>query len=335
MTPMNGSVDIEDPKQLMAYLAAHGFDTADAKVRCLEGGVSNKTMYVGLSDGWEIVLKQALVRLRVPTEWLSPPERVHREALGLRWLGNVEPEGSVPRFLFEDFDQHILAMTAVPQPHTNWKDDLMAGVVDTSLFIQAARLLGSIHRLSNRGGIPEAFADTGYFDSLRVEPYYSYAAQQAPEAAPFLAELSREALTRKEGIVHGDFSPKNFLVHAGRLNLLDHEVIHLGDPAFDIGFVMAHFLSKAHHFPQYRNKLMTGVRCFLDTLASEVPLQEWENRAVAHTLGCLLARVAGRSQLGYLSAEEKQRQREVVIALMQNPPRSLPQAADQFDSGIK
>jgi aminoglycoside phosphotransferase (APT) family kinase protein len=330
---MNASVDIEDPKQLLAYLTARGFDTADAKVRCLEGGVSNKTMYVGLHGG--IVLKQALVRLRVPTEWLSPPERVHREALGLRWLGQVEPAGSVPRFLFEDFEQHILAMTAVPQPHTNWKDDLMAGVVEPSLFIQAAKLLGSIHRLSRRGEIPEAFADTGYFESLRVEPYYSYAAKEAPAAAQFLEELGREALTRKEGIVHGDYSPKNFLVHAGRLNLLDHEVIHLGDPAFDIGLVMAHFLSKAHHFPQYRDKLMHGVRSFLDTLSSEVPLQHWAGRAVGHTLGCLLARVAGRSQLGYLAAEEKQRQREVVIALMQNPPPSLPQAADLFVSRIQ
>ena len=64
----------------------------------------------------------------------------------------------------------------------------------------------------------------------------------------------------KRVLVHGDFSPKNILVHDGRLILLDHEVIHFGDPAFDLGFSMAHLLSKAHYLPDQRARFAEAAR---------------------------------------------------------------------------
>ena len=58
--------------------------------------------------------------------------------------------------------------------------------------------------------------------------------------------------------MHGDYSPKNVLVHDGRLVLLDHEVIHFGDPGFDLGFSLTHLLSKAHHLPAERENFATA-----------------------------------------------------------------------------
>ena len=128
-------MDIEDPTQLEAYLRHTGRldDNLTLASTVLPGGVSNRTVHVRLGDGREWVLKQALAKLRVPTEWLSDPARVHREALGLRWLSRLLPPGSVPEFVFEDFDAHVLAMTAVPRPHENWKSVLLRGSVSQSL----------------------------------------------------------------------------------------------------------------------------------------------------------------------------------------------------------
>ena len=36
------------------------------------------------------------------------------------------------------------------------------------------------------------------------------------------------------------------------VSLLDHEVAHFGDPAFDLGFSLTHLLSKALHLEAYR-----------------------------------------------------------------------------------
>jgi hypothetical protein len=51
---------------------------------------------------------------------------------------------------------------------------------------------------------------------------------------------------------------------------------------------------------------------------------------VRHTLACLLARVAGRSPLEYLDEAARQRQREVVLALLSNLPANIPDLVNQF-----
>ena len=49
-----------------------------------------------------------------------------------------------------------------------------------------------------------------------------------------------------------------------------------------------------------------------------------------HTLACLLARVAGRSQLEYMTPDERARQCAVVLALLTDVPPSLPALVDIF-----
>src|SRR5579862_7444937 len=117
-------MDIEDPAQLRAYLRERGWDTAEvsqARINVLCGGVSNRTVLVDFPGGRSLVLKQALAKLRVKTDWFCAPERIHREAAGLRWLATLAPQSAITPFVFEDINHHMLAMEAVPQPHENWK----------------------------------------------------------------------------------------------------------------------------------------------------------------------------------------------------------------------
>nr|MBA3847108.1 phosphotransferase [Planctomycetota bacterium] len=264
-------MDIEDPRQLVAWLRATGRIAADEqpRIETLSGGVSNRTVLVERqAEAW--VLKQALGRLRVAAEWHCSPERVHREALGLRWLERLAPAGSITPLLFEDREHHVLAMRAVPRPHVNLKDALMAGEFDDAQLPALGDLLGAIHRASRAAGPAELaeFADRTFFVELRLEPYYRSTAASVPASAPFLAELERALAAAPPVLVHGDFSPKNVLVRSGRLVLLDHEVIHLGDGAFDVGFALAHLISKAHHLPALRQRFARGARAFWTAYAN-------------------------------------------------------------------
>jgi aminoglycoside phosphotransferase (APT) family kinase protein len=139
-------------------------------------------------------------------------------------------------------------------------------------------------------------------------------------------------------LVHGDYSPKNILVYENRLILLDHEVIHFGDPAFDLGFSLAHLLSKAHHVAALRAEFADAAchywEVYRQTIGGVIWGADLEGRAVRHTLGCLLARAAGRSQLEYLSPAERQRQREVAVGLMSRTPTSMRELADGFIRGL-
>ncbi|HTQ56312.1 MAG TPA: phosphotransferase [Bryobacteraceae bacterium] len=324
---MPETLDIEDTPALIAWLRQTGRLAADEqpRVRNLAGGVSNRTVWLERASGEAWVLKQALAKLRVPVDWFSSPERIHREALGLEWLARLAPPGTITPLLFADRGQHLLAMQAVPRPHENWKAVLLAGRICGDHVRQFAGLLATIHRQARgRGDVAEVFADRSFFESLRLEPYYAYSAQQTPAAAGFLEALMRDTRETRTTLVHGDYSPKNVLIHAGRLVLLDHEVIHYGDPAFDLGFALTHFLSKAHHLPACRSQFLAAAQEFWDTY-TDAAGADAEARAVRHTLGCLLARVAGRSPLEYLSVAERLRQRDAVLRIM---PAAPPRIAD-------
>jgi aminoglycoside phosphotransferase (APT) family kinase protein len=323
-TTVGQSFDIEQHDQLVAYLRAAGHIASSESPACrtLPGGVSSRTVLVERATGVSWVIKQSLARLRVDVEWTCDPERIHREALGMTWLRALAPDVSVPALVFEDHERHLLAMEAVPQPHRNWKTALLAGDLEMDHVRQFGHLLGTIHRLGaeRRREMGAVFDDRQVFESLRLEPYYTYTGSQVPEAARFMETLIASVRCRRLTLVHGDFSPKNILVFDGRLVLLDHEVIHFGDPAFDLGFSLAHFLSKAHHLRTQRQEFASAAEIYWGSYCRSLGTPDWatdlEEHAVRNTLGCLLARVAGRSPLEYLSAPERERQREVVLALM-------------------
>lgn len=330
------TLDIEQPDALIEYLRVHNYITPDEtpQITPLSGGVSNRTVLVERASGEAWVIKQALEKLRVQVDWFSSPQRIHREAEGLRWLMTLAPAGSVPAFVFEDHDAHLLGMSAVPQPHANWKTLLLNGEIHPNHVRQFAALLAAVHRRAaeQKEAVQAAFADTSFFESLRLEPYYAYSATQVPEAADFLRGLMDETRACKLTLVHGDYSPKNILVYQGRLVLLDHEVIHFGDPAFDLGFSLTHLLSKGHHIVPNRTDFANAAQQYWQVYTRDNPLAstELEARAVRHTLACLLARVAGRSPLEYLNPDERDRQRTAVTALMAHPPQTITKLIPAF-----
>jgi hypothetical protein len=178
------------------------------------------------------------------------------------------------------------------------------------------------------------FSDRRFFESLRLEPYYQYTGQQLPDARTFYKELLIDTRLRQLTLVHGDYSPKNVLVREDRPILLDHEVIHWGDPAFDLGFALTHLLSKGHHLPAHRFAFLNAAKTFWRDYRAELGAPRWstdlEDLAVRHTLGCMLARVAGRSPLEYLTPPQRDWQRHAVLAMMADLPTGINDLADTF-----
>lgn len=330
-------INIEETAELIAYLRDFGAIGVGEipEVDQLSGGVSNRTVMVTRPSGEAWVLKQGLPKLRVETDWFCSPLRTHREAMGLQLLARLTPPGTIPELVFEDRENNLFAMEAVPRPHENWKRMLLAGKMAENHVALFARLLGTIHRRAvKEPGCLTGFEDLSFFEALRLEPYYRYTGEQIPETGKFFESLLQETRDRRVTLVHGDYSPKNILVHEERLVLLDHEVIHFGDPAFDLGFSLTHLLSKGHHLKAYREWFLRAALLFWETYWDEVASEDWteglEARSVRNTLGCMLARVAGRSPLEYLTLAERARQEEVIVAMLMNPPKRMNGLVEQF-----
>jgi 5-methylthioribose kinase len=327
-------MNVEEPASLKSYLAERGYTLGESHI--LAGGVSNLTVLVRLTDGSSMVVKQARDQLRSAVEWKCDPGRIRQEALAMEWLSRWTPAGSIPRLLFLDTANHILAMEAIPQPHDEWKKLLLSGQIHLDHFSKFGELLAAIHRGSylERAEVEPIFRDQSFFFSLRLEAYYLYAADHEPRAAAFLRELVRETQARRFALVHGDYSPKNVLVRGDRLVLLDHEAANFGEPTFDVGFALTHFLSKALHLREHRELLRAGAHEFWRAYRRGLPaipeLADVSERAVRHTLGCLMGRVAGKSLLEYMSPNERDTQRAIVLRCIEKLPAGIEDLIDQF-----
>jgi aminoglycoside phosphotransferase (APT) family kinase protein len=337
------SIDIESPSILIPYLREHRLiESGDIPViEILQGGVSNRTVLVEPLSKPAFVMKQALAKLRVAVDWYSDPGRIHREALALCFLEKIAPPSTITPLLFEDADAHIIAMEAVPRGHSNWKTMLLQEGPRHEHVLMFAHVLATIHIRSNANAdaLTDTFCDRTWFESLRLEPYYEYSAKQIPEAGAFLNELLEETRAIQLALVHGDYSPKNILIHNDRFVLLDHEVAHFGDPAFDLGFSLTHLLSKAHHCSQNRLMFLNAAKLYVSRyleLVRDCPFIEgFEPRACSHTLACLLSRVVGRSPLEYLTETEKRNQRLVAVSLMARRPSEFAQLIDLFEKELE
>lgn len=324
-------LDIADPDQLSQYLEACGLasNMTSQHFQMLGGGVSCITIRVNPPAHPSFIIKQALPRLQVASRWLTSPDRAHREAEGIQCLQQLLPGGSIPALIRDDPENHLLVMEDVPFPHDNWKRLLLAGKLVDDHAIQFGTLLAVIHveALQRADLLEPVFRDRTFFESLRMEAYYEYTARQIPVAAPFIDRLISNTRKHCVTLVHGDYSPKNVLVRKGKLVLLDHETIHWGDPMFDVGFSLTHFLSKANHMPHRRDDFMRLAlrhwQSYCQQAGTTLTDSENEQRAVMHTMACLLARVHGRSPLEYLDPAARQRQSNFVLSLLNESPLKI------------
>jgi 5-methylthioribose kinase len=298
------------------YLRARGWvGPGPVRVEPLGGGVSNAVLRAE-SEGRRFVLKQSRPRLRTREDWFSDLERVYREQEVMEALAPVLPPGTVPEVLFADRANFVFAMSHAPPGSRVWKQELLAGVVDFGVAEHAGRVLGRIHEWS--GGDPARvgrFGDRTAFVQLRVEPFYERVRERRPEVASAVGPLIERLLTTGEGLCHGDYSPKNILVHGGGFTLVDYETAHLGDPTMDLGFFLSHLMLKAIKRHRERAKYFELTRAFWRGYAAEVrfrPVAELEGRGVGHFGVCLLARIDGTSPVDYLPEERK---REAARAL--------------------
>ncbi len=342
-------LNIEDHDELVAYLRQRGHISPNEAVACetLAGGVSCRTVLVRRSSGTDpsnppvdIVLKQALALLRVAEVWEGDPGRIEIEADAMRVLGELLKPGQVPTLLFEDRSLHLLAMTAVPEPHRSWKAALLAGALDDRHVVEFARMLAAIHvgAYDRRHELAKRFADRSQFDDLRLDPYYRFTAGAVPSVAPWMGTLIENTEATAVTLVHGDYSPKNVLLSSAGCVLLDHEVAHWGDPAFDIGFATAHFLGKANHLSEQRDEFSDAARLFWSEYAAEVAELPWypslTRRALHHSMACTLARVCGKSPLEYLTVSQRADQRAAVLALIDQPPATYDQLVTRYTRGL-
>lgn len=290
---------------VLAALRAAGRIGAGSTVRRLSGGVSSFIAVIDEEDGaW--VAKAARQRLDVQAEWTADPRRAHREGIILRSLDGSLGPVRVPAVYRMHDTPPILELEWIGPPAASWKAELLAGRADLAVVEALAEGMTVLHERPVPSGLagPDGTDAEGtrLFDSLRLDPYYRQVAADRPEHAAALdaliADCTGAPAARAARLVHGDFTPKNVLVTGNVAGappvLLDWEVIHAGDPAFDLGMLTAHLLLKACLIPA----LWPAARA----LARAYRGPAHPARSVRHAGAIMLARLWGKSRVEYLTA---------------------------------
>jgi D-3-phosphoglycerate dehydrogenase len=288
----------------------------------LPGGVASDIRIVQGPTGPEVV-KKALAKLKVPTDWFSDPARSATEVAAIRAFAELIGPAHVPQILWSKPADNVFAMRLVEPRLRNWKQDLLQGKVDLETAHCAGKLLGEVHsRSAGRADIRKTFADTTYFQQLRIDPFFNKVAARLPNFATIIREVVAGMEQRKTALVHGDYSPKNILADGADVVILDFEVAHWGDPRFDVAFCASHLLLKTHRSNADKAAFTAAIGAFLQGYHVAGP--EIDDADLARITGCLmLARFEGSSPVDYYADIDAPAARAFAETLLTHPEDKL------------
>lgn len=253
-----------------------------------------------------------------------PPGRVASEAAALRRFGELcGGLVAVPAVLFLDTGLCALGLEDVGGGR-----EVLIDVVDRRyrLLGEQARPLGlalaAVHGGSR--GAPPLRPD----GERQIVRRVIYDGLIAPGARHLFAaaweEIGAEMQSRSECLVHADLWAKNLLVAAGRpLALVDFEGAHLGDPAFDLGTLLAVATIPALAAPPLAPAAGAFAASLLAAYAAGAAGAAWSAGAVTRSLryaGAFLA-ARGYGPFAYrLDETARQRLASLARTLAEDPP---------------
>ncbi len=211
------------------------------------------------SDSW--VVKQARPALERFPEYRVSTERIVFEARFYQTAAPFDAEGVCPRVLRFDHEQRVLVLEDLGEVE-RLDAALARGADVVAVAACLARFLGALHRGTCNGALAKRFANDEmrrlHGDHIFHLPYRPNEFPLSTRVAARAAELRADAalvrtidaaytryLEPRGCLLHGDVQPANVLLTANGPKLLDAEIAHVGDPAFDLGQLLGHLLLPA------------------------------------------------------------------------------------------
>lgn len=274
-----------------------------------------------------LVVKAPLPQLRVPSVWEADVSRGIAEAQALRVYGTITPS-SVPSVVWTQDEEPLMAMEAAPWDWQEWREQLFEipasdPLLNSRRITEICRVLGQTLAIWHTQtqviqDLPTVLTSGDRLQTLRTNPFHRATAIAVPRWAGILNKLATDLEENRICLVHGDFSPKNFLVSPSSdrdLWILDAEVAHFGNPALDVSYLSAHLILKAIARPELLNTLDSGRQCYETAyrgVSAMVDPVDWGMQTGA----IVAARVFGTSRASYLNPQQQLVAEGVADALL-------------------
>jgi len=316
-------IDIADQQVFEAYLLEKGIIKKDEDyfIKYLSGGVSGTTAFVQ-AGSQDMIIKQALAKLKVAEEWLCDPSRMEAEMKSNEIYHRLVPE-NVPKVISYDPENYIFVREAAPDSCRMWKTDLMTSQLDFEVSAKVMQTLATVHnKCADDAEVAKEFEDKEIFYELRISPYIEFILKKHPQLTDYAKPISDELMNSNITLVHGDYSPKNIVLDGRKVFVTDYEVAHYGHPAFDVAFLANHLVLKAIHMRDFGGAFLAMLRQTLKLYFDQVEFmdkKELETSFVKLLPLLMIARVDGKSPVEYIVDEDvKEFVRTVAYDLINN-----------------
>jgi 5-methylthioribose kinase len=314
-----------DDTTLSDYLAKRAIPGLCGQLRVEPAGEGNINYVrrVRSSEGISVVVKHARPALERFPEYRVTTERLlfeHRYGTIVRSLAPDVSE-VLPEPLDFDAESPTLVMEDLGDA-THLERALLAGAeVEAPLYVLGS-FLGRVHaatrpaaaELAPRFRNDEMRALHGeHIFTLPFEPndfpipeslrWAAFAVLDGERVRPRIRELRGRYYDSAVALVHGDVQGTNVLLQAGRPRLLDAEIAHVGDPAFDLGVARAHVelhLALSPASPSAR----AGLRALLDGYRAGGGTGGALERARGYAGVEMLRRTLGAARLAWIGETE-------------------------------
>lgn len=259
------------PENLSAWLRERELISPGDEISVEQAGEGNinwvrrarVTRGPGAGRSW--VVKQARPTLERFPEYAAPIERAVREARYYETVGGLGVGGLCPQVI--DFDPEHCVLVLEDLGAAQRLDAAMASGADVrDTAVALGRFLGRVHTATHerRDELSKVFENEAM---KRLHGEHIFHLPYRPNDFPLSDSVSEraQAVWRDEALVatidrayarylgespasddvraalvHADVQPGNVLLSDTGPKLLDPEIAHVGDPAFDVGILLAH-----------------------------------------------------------------------------------------------
>lgn len=223
-------------------------------------------------------------------------------------------EPVIPEILFYDADRWTLVMAAAAADGV-LIDCLAKGLIPEAFWeklpVALAKLHAGTYNHSERNNL---LANRIFRDFKLALQYDGIAGFLTEDECQILFEAKRLHAASSACVLHGDLNSRNILIDDHRLGVIDFEQSHLGDPAYDLAYILSEiYISLSAHGREA--EICPAIGRFLDNYCEEftaVSRQELEMRITPHLSAQVLYRFWGPSRASWTFYVDEQKRATII-----------------------